>query len=339
MPNVALIESFRKEGWCCIYAGSAGGMEKRILEDMGVPFFAVPSGKLRRYFSWQNFVDPFLVLLGVFRCIALCARESPDVIFSKGGFVAVPVVLAGWILRIPVVSHESDVTPGLANRLCFPFSRTICINFEESRQYLPQDKVVLTGTPLRENLTGGDAESGRNLLGLTGPAPVLLVFGGSLGARVLNEQLRRVIDSLLPEFHIVHVTGAGQIDTSLRDVPGYVQREFLGREFGDVLAASDIVVSRAGANALYELLVMRKPHILIPLSRRVSRGDQLVNARTFARAGYSHLVEEEDLSDQTFLAAIREVYAHRREITGRLADFPVLDSTAIIRNLLVTLQR
>jgi UDP-N-acetylglucosamine--N-acetylmuramyl-(pentapeptide) pyrophosphoryl-undecaprenol N-acetylglucosamine transferase len=252
------------------------------------------------------------------------------VVFSKGGFVAVPIVFAAWLFRVPIICHESDVTPGLANRLCFPFASKICVNFSESKQYVAADKVILTGTPVRRSLLEGSADKGRQYLAMSSDKPVLLIFGGSLGARVINAQVRSVIGPLSEKFIVVHVVGAGNVDDSLKAGKDYIQTEYLMDEFGDVLAAADLVIARAGANSIYELLVTRKPHILIPLSAKASRGDQLVNARTFAQAGYSHVIEEDELNDDVFLKKVDEVFANREAIAEQLAKYEIPDSVSII---------
>ncbi len=337
-PNVALIEQFQKDGWDCVYVGSTRGIEKEIITRLSIRYNAIASGKLRRYFDWRNFVDPLFILFGFLQSLVICWRERPRVVFSKGGFVAVPVVIAAWMCRIPVVCHESDVTPGLANKLCFPFARKICLNFEESRQYLPASsassgRVIVTGTPVRKSLLEGNALRGRQFLGVKGDKPIVLVFGGSLGAKIINQQVRNVIAPLTEKFIIVHITGAGNIDGDLESTPHYIQKEFLLDEFGDVLAAASLVIARAGANTIYELLVMRKPHILIPLSARASRGDQLDNARTFNEAGYSIVIEEDDLNDVLFLSEVDSAFVRRLEIAAKLAEYEVRDSVTIIGDL------
>jgi UDP-N-acetylglucosamine--N-acetylmuramyl-(pentapeptide) pyrophosphoryl-undecaprenol N-acetylglucosamine transferase len=329
-PNVALIEKFREEDWECIYVGSKHGIEKDIIAKLGIPYHGIASGKLRRYFDWKNFTDPFLILFGVFQSLVICLRVRPDVVFSKGGFVAVPIVFAAWLFRIPIICHESDVTPGLANRLCFPFASKICVNFSETKQYVAAEKVILTGTPIRRSLVEGSADRGRRYLAISSDKPVLLIFGGSLGARVINSQVRSVIGPLSEKFIVVHVVGAGNVDDSLKAGKDYIQTEYLMDEFGDVLASADLVIARAGANSIYELLVTRKPHILIPLSAKASRGDQLINARTFARAGYSHVIEEDELNDDTFLKKVDEVFTNRKAIAEQLVKYEIPDSVSII---------
>lgn len=333
-PNVALIEAVRQLGWQIDYAGSQSGIEHEMISALEVPFHPIASGKLRRYFSWENFIDPFKIIWGILQALALCISLRPDVVFSKGGYVSVPVVVAAWMLRIPVISHESDVTPGLANKITYPFCKKICVTFDATTSHLPAGRVVVTGTPVRSALLTGDARRGLQSLGLDRAGvdeekPLLLVFGGSLGAQVINAQVRSVLQSLLARFNIVHVTGAGNMDLSVES-QGYVQREFIGDEFGDVLAAASLVVSRAGANTLYELFLLRKPHLLIPLTKAASRGDQLVNAATFKAAGYSHVIQEEALNDDTFVDAIFSLHENRASVSAQMAQFPASDSVSRI---------
>jgi len=329
-PNVALIEAAQLKGWSVFYVGSKNGIENEIISRLGVPFKSIATGKLHRYFSWENFIAPFMVLLGIIQSLGICIREKPDVVFSKGGYVSVPVAIAAWLCRIPVISHESDVTPGLANRVIYPVCRKICVTFAETVQFLPMSKVVVSGTPVRASLLAGNAVAGFEALGLSGDRPLLLVFGGSTGARAINQQVTAVADRLVIDFDIIHLVGEGNLSGEGEAPGGYLQREYLHEEFGDVLAASSLVVSRAGANSIYELLVTRKPHLLVPLTRAASRGDQLVNAETFERRGYSKVLYEEELNDESFIMAVNELYEHRQKIQQNLGSFEVKDSVAII---------
>ena len=328
-PNLALADEAQARGWKVQYVGSSKGIERDLLEGTGIAYHAVASGKLRRYLSWENFIDPFRLLLGVCQSFLLLGRLQPDLVFSKGGFVAVPVVVAAWLRRIPVISHESDVTPGLANRLCYPFSRRICVTFEETLTYLPAAKVQLSGTPVRTGILEGDPGRGRDYLGFDDTKPIMLVFGGSLGAVAINEAVSCVLSNLLDRFQVVHVVGEGNIDEAQQGA-GYLQKAFIGAEFGDVLAAASIVVSRAGANSLYELFVSRKPHLLIPLTLAASRGDQLENARTFEARGFSHVLYEEDLNGESFLRAVFELQEQADTLMERLATFPATNSVELI---------
>ena len=347
-PNIALIEAVQSRGWFAVYVGSYVGIEREMIGKLDIPFMPVATGKLRRYFSWKNLVDLLCIPIGVLQSLLICIKEKPDLVFSKGGFVALPPVLAAWLCRIPVISHESDVTPGLANRLTSFACQKICTTFAETNQYLPAQKVVHTGTPLRSALHRRDAAAGFAHFELEASRPLLLVLGGSLGARVINEQVRRVVPQLTSRFNLVHMVGPGNIQKSALQKStlqkstlqkGYVQREFIHEEFGDLLEAASLVVSRAGANILYELFVTRTPHLLIPLTAEVSRGEQLVNAAIFQKRGFSRVLEEAALNDQTFLQAIDDVYLHRQGIQIALGEFEQKDSTALIVELFEQLVR
>ncbi len=332
-PNVALIEHFRKLDMDVAYVGSVTGIERDIIANLGVRYFSISSGKFRRYFDWRNLVDPFRIIRGLLQSLVICLRERPQVVFSKGGFVAVPVVVAAWLLRIPVICHESDVTPGLATRLCSPLVKIICVNFPQTIQYLKGAKTLVTGTPIREGLLKGDDRSGRDVLSFTKDKPIVMVFGGSLGAARINAVVRSALDELLCRYQVVHVVGAGNLDDRFAST-GYVQREYLHEEFGDVLAAAEVVVARAGANSIYELLVTRKPHILIPLSLSASRGDQLDNARTFSSVGYSRMLDDSSLDDESLVSLIDSVYQNRESIVKEIEKFEVIDSVTIIAELI-----
>jgi len=334
-PNISLIERFQHEGWQVSYVGSIDGIEKEIIAELDVAYYAVSSGKLRRYFSWQNFIDPVRILLGILQSFLLCKRLSPDVVFSKGGFISVPVVIGAWLNRIAVITHESDITPGLANKLCFPFAARVCVTFRETVDLLKSDKVVLTGTPVREDILSGDAAAGRRLLDLKSDRKVLLFFGGSLGAAAINAVVHAALPKLLEEFQVIHICGAGNLQPDLDSMQNYHQMEYLYEQFGDLLACADLVVSRAGANSIYELLLCRKPHILIPLSRQASRGDQIINARTFANLGYSEVIEEEVLTAELLYTTISNMLKNSAEIIARIEQFQAPDAVEVIYDLIL----
>lgn len=315
MPNLALAPALREAGWDLHYIGSAQGPERALAEAAGIPFHAIATGKLRRYFDLKNFTDPFRVVAGAFQALYLLGKLKPDVVFSKGGFVAVPVAYAAAVRSIPLVLHESDLTPGLANRLCLPLCRRVCVSFPETLEHLGPHghKGVLTGSPIRAELAAGDRRAGLARLGFSEDKPVLLVTGGSLGAKAVNEAVRGALDALLATFQVVHLCGRGWLDPALEGRAGYRQLEFVGEGLADVFAASDLVVSRAGANSLFELLSLRKPMLLIPLPGRASRGDQLLNAESFARRGLAKVLPQERLSGPGAAAvlvdALRELEA------------------------------
>ena len=318
-PNLALMAEVHRRGGSAVYVGSHDGIERDLIGRTEVPYHAIRSGKLRRYFSWQNFIDPLNVLVGLVQALNVVMRERPDVVFSKGGFVSVPVVVAAYLLRVPVICHESDIVPGLANRLCRPFSRLMCVNFPETARYLPHRRVEVTGTPLREGILAGDAAVARSRLGITAGRRVLLAFGGSLGASRINDAIADALDDLLIEYDVIHVAGAGG-STPAR--AGYHPFEYVHEGFGDLLAAADVVISRAGANSLYELLVLQKPHVLVPLSAAASRGDQIVNARVMEEAGYSVVVADESFDAGSLTRAVAQVDEERGRIVAALESFP-----------------
>lgn len=319
-PNIALMDAFRDEGWRLVYFGTAKGIEREIIARTGTDYVAVPSGKLRRYFSWENFFDPFKIVLGIWLALIHMLRLRPRVLFSKGGFASVPPVVAAWMAGVPVVIHESDRSPGLANKLTARFAKTICVAFEDC-SLLKTDpaRTVLTGPPVREALFEGVAERGRALIGADGTKPVLLVFGGSLGARAINQAVRGALEALTQRYAIAHVTGAGNLDPALEGRDGYAQFEFLHTEFGDLLAAADLVVSRAGANAIAELVALQKPHLLIPLPATQSRGDQIENAAAYEARGASRVRAEDELSAETLLGDLDALETGREAYKAAMA--------------------
>ena len=311
-PNIALLPHLKKLGYDIQYIGSYDGIEKKLIEELGISYHGISSGKLRRYFDIKNFSDPFRVAKGFFQAKKLLKQLKPDIIFSKGGFVTVPVVQAAKTQHIPVILHESDMTPGLANRLALPAASKICCNFPETVSHLPEGKAVVTGSPIREELRHGNRLSALQFCGFTADKPVLLIIGGSLGSVAVNQAIRSILPELLQSFQVIHLCGKGNLDPSLNDTSGYVQYEYIKNELADLFALADIVVSRAGANAICELLELRKPNLLIPLSAAASRGDQILNAASFQKQGFSVVLQEEDLTSDLLLARILNLYENRQ---------------------------
>ena len=310
-PNIALLPKLKELGYDIHYIGSYNGIEKELIEPFGIPYYGISSGKLRRYFSWQNFTDPFRVLKGLSEANKLVRQLKPDVIFSKGGFVSVPVVMAGKRNKVPVIIHESDMTPGLANKLAFPSATKVCCNFVETLKQLPEGKAVLTGSPIRQELLSGNKIAALDFCGFTAGKPVILVIGGSLGSVAVNNAVRGALPELLKIFQVIHLCGKGKLDQSLVGTEGYVQFEYIKDELCDIFALADIVISRAGANAICELLALCKPNLLIPLSKNASRGDQILNARSFERQGFSMVLEEEETTKDSLLEAVHKLYDNR----------------------------
>lgn len=338
-PNIALIPRLKELGYQISYIGSYDGIEKKLIEELGIPYYGISSGKLRRYFDLKNFSDPFRVLKGFHQARKLLKELKPDVIFSKGGFVTVPVVIAAKKCRIPAIIHESDMTPGLANKLCLSSAAKICCNFPETVSSLPKDKAVLTGTPIRCELMDGDKETAREFCGFTDEKPVLMVIGGSLGAASVNENIRKILPELLKDFQVIHLCGKGKTDESLKSTEGYVQFEYIKDELPDLFALADIVISRAGANAICELNALKKPNLLIPLSANASRGDQILNARSFERQGFSMVMEEEEITAQSLLDAVHKLYANRKTYISAMSANKHMDSIQQITSIIEELVR
>lgn len=310
-PNLALLPHLRAEGWEVFYIGSENGIEKTLMEQAGVPYYGIPTGKLRRYLSRQNISDMFRVIQGVKEARLLLKRLKPDLVFSKGGFVAVPVVLGAKKNKIPVIIHESDITPGLANKIAMPSARVVCTTFPETVEYVPKGRGVYTGTPIRGELFEGSRAKGLAACGFDGKKPVLLQMGGSLGAVKLNDCLRECLPALLETFDVVHLCGKGHLEEALEGRKGYRQFEYVSGGLADLFAAADIIVSRAGSNSISEFLALEKPHLLIPLSAKASRGDQILNAESFARQGFARVLPQEEMTPETLLANIHILYDSR----------------------------
>ncbi|TDJ28800.1 MAG: UDP-N-acetylglucosamine--N-acetylmuramyl-(pentapeptide) pyrophosphoryl-undecaprenol N-acetylglucosamine transferase [Gammaproteobacteria bacterium] len=328
VPAFPIIEVLLARGVEVSYIGSNSGLEEGLLSDFPLTYRGISAGKLRRYFSFENIIDVWRVFLGIWQAARLLGQLRPEVVFSKGGFVSFPVVVAAWLRHIPVVIHESDFTAGLANRMSFPFCRTLCVNFANTKPVKFKGRMVHTGTPVRAALLEGNAVRGREFLGIDQTYPVLIVTGGSLGADALNEAVRDVLQELTEKFVLVHICGPGKKVEC--DRPNYRQFEYLTTQWGDVLAAADLVVSRAGANTLYELLVLRKANLLVPLSRRVSRGDQVENAEYARSLGFSRVIEEQALNGPNLVREVLALLADLDEVTERLGEFAVPDSVALI---------
>lgn len=334
-PNIALMPALQKEGYEISYIGSYEGIEKRLIEEQKIPYYGISSGKLRRYFDPKNFSDPFKVLKGYRQSVKLLRKLQPDVVFSKGGFVTVPVVLAAKHCHIPAIIHESDLTPGLANRIAVRYATKVCCNFPETLQYLPKEKAVLTGSPIRRELLSGNKDNAFSLCHFSDRSrPVILIVGGSSGSRAINTAIRNLLPELLKKYNIIHLCGKGNLDDS-RNVPGYAQFEYANQELADLFALADLVISRAGANAICELLALRKPNILIPLSAQASRGDQILNANSFRSQGFSYVLEEEELTNTTLLEAIHHVTKKKDAYVEAMAQSHTQNSIGSIIRLIM----
>jgi UDP-N-acetylglucosamine--N-acetylmuramyl-(pentapeptide) pyrophosphoryl-undecaprenol N-acetylglucosamine transferase len=338
-PNIALIPKLKDFGYEIHYIGSYEGIEKELLKPFDITYHGISSGKLRRYFSLQNFTDPFRVLVGFVEARRIIKKIKPNILFSKGGFVTVPVVVAGKAHKVPVITHESDMTPGLANKLAFPSATKICCNFPETLKFLPGNKGVLTGSPIRKEMFEGNKNIALQMCGFTDQKPVILILGGSLGSVVVNTAIRRLLPEILEGYQIIHLCGKGKIDTSLTDLQGYAQFEYLQSEYKDVIALADLVISRAGANAICELLALYKPNLLVPLSLKASRGDQILNAKSFEKQGFSMVLEEENLTKESLYESIEALHNNKDQYIKNMKASNQKDGVTLILNLIEELHK
>ncbi len=326
-PNLALIPYLKKEGWDIKYIGSKNGIERELIEKEGIPYFAISTGKLRRYASMENVKDIFRVVEGIHEAKQLIKKLKPDVVFSKGGFVAVPVVLAAKAYKVPVICHESDITPGLANKIAMPFAKKVCTTFPETVKYIKKDKGINTGTPIRDMLFSGNKAEGLDICGFTDEKAVVMMMGGSLGSVKINNVLRKDLDSLLEKYQIVHICGKGNFELSLMGKKGYTQFEYVSEELPHIFAAADIIISRAGSNSISEFLALKKPSLLIPLSAKASRGDQILNAKSFEKQGFSMVLQEEDMNEKSLLDAVNKLYGEREKYIANMNESHLSNGT------------
>ncbi len=318
--NLALIPHLKEKGWEIHYIGSASGMERNLIEPLGLPYHAVSVGKLRRYRDIRNLSDPFRVLKGVFQSAGWIRKIKPDIVFSKGGFVSVPVVYGAALNGVPVILHESDLTPGLANKLCAPFAKAVCTTFPETAKVVRRG--VCTGTPLRDSLFDGTREGGLARFGFEGKKPILMVTGGSSGAQAINEAVRSALSQLLPTLDILHLCGKGNLDSSCEGLSGYRQVEYLTDGMADAFACADFMVSRAGSNTLCEILALKKPNLLIPYPKGASRGDQIENAASFEKRGLSLVLDQSLLTPEKLIEKIDELLDQAEQMRGRMEAEP-----------------
>lgn len=333
-PNIALFPRLKELGYEIYYIGSYTGIEKSLIEEQKITYYGISSGKLRRYFDPKNFSDPAKVMKGYLQARKLLKQIKPDIVFSKGGFVSVPVVLAAKHLHIPAIIHESDLTPGLANKLAIPSASKVCCNFPETLKHLPEGKAVLSGSPIRKELMSGSKDKALSFTGLDGAKPVLLIVGGSTGSQFINETIRRLLPQLMKTYDVIHLCGKGKVDPTLNHCDGYRQYEYINQELPDLLALADIVISRAGANAICELLALKKPNILIPLSANASRGDQILNAKSFEKQGFSYVLDEDTLTDAQLLTAVTTVADKKDQYIAAMNHSQQLDPIKTITTLI-----
>lgn len=333
-PNIALIPYLQKEGYDVYYIGSKGGMEEELIKKCGIPYYGVSSGKLRRYFDKKNFSDIFKVLKGILQSKHIIKKIKPDVVFSKGGFVAVPVVVGAALNKVNVVCHESDITPGLANKLAMPFAKAVCTTFPEAVKHIKDNKGIHTGTPIRDMLFKGSKEKGIAMCGFSGNKPVILIMGGSQGSVKVNNSVRELLGKLLPKYDIVHLCGKGNLDENLNNKEGYKQFEYVSDELPNLFAMADMVISRAGSNAICEFLALHKPMLLIPLGKNASRGDQILNAQSFKKQGFAEVIDEEKMTKGSLFDTINRVYENRQGYINAMENSQVSDGIKSVMEII-----
>lgn len=338
-PNIALIPYLQEDGFQIHYIGMKNSMEEELIANVpSVTFHAIRSGKLRRYFSWQNFTDPFRVIAGIKDANKIIRTINPVAVFSKGGFVSVPVAIAAHQHRIPIVVHESDYTPGLANRIAIRYANKVLVTFEDTIPHT-RSKGIWTGSPIRSQLYQGDKGRILNAYNFSGNKPILLSMGGSLGAQAINTALREALPLLLPTFDIIHLCGKGNLDNNLNELTSYRQIEFADNELADIFASADVVISRAGANTVCELLALTQPTLFIPLSKASSRGDQILNALYCQKKGYSEVLEQELLTPDTLYQSVLNLLENSSQYITNMIQSPQKDGTkAVLEQLYESIQ-
>ncbi|KON88383.1 UDP-diphospho-muramoylpentapeptide beta-N- acetylglucosaminyltransferase [Sporosarcina globispora] len=329
-PNIAIINELSRNEWDIHYIGSKKGIEKELISEINIPYYGISSGKLRRYMDKENAKDLFRVLKGIIEARKLLKRLKPKLIFSKGGFVSVPVIIAASSLKIPIYIHESDLTPGLANKISQRFADRIFTSFDEAAAHFPAGKTVAIGSPIRREIFSGDKERGKAFLGFTDEKPILTVMGGSLGSKKINETIRDSLQDLTSIYQIVHLCGKGQEDESLMNIRGYRQFEYISNELADILAATDTVVTRGGSNAIFEFLALKIPMLIIPLTKKQSRGDQILNAESFYKKGFSLTLEEETLTRGSLFESLDKLEKRRSQIINNMQSSLMSDALSVL---------
>lgn len=333
-PNIALLPYLKEAGYEIVYIGSIDGMEKQLIENCGITYYGIHSGKLRRYLDKKNVSDVFKVIRGIGEAKKLIKKIKPDIIFSKGGFVAVPVVIGASMNKVPVILHESDITPGLANKLAIPFAKAVCTTFPEAVKAIPDNKGILTGTPIRDMIFEGDKKRGLDFCGFNGDKPVMLVMGGSQGSVKINNFIRELLPKLNQKFDVIHLCGRGNYDKTKAEIKGYKQFEYISDELPDIFAVADFVVSRAGSNAICEFLALNMPMLLIPLSKKASRGDQILNAQSFEKQGFASVYDEDTMTSNGLYESIINLYENRHKYKENMKNADVSKGVNIVMEII-----
>lgn len=334
LPHFAMLHLYKEAGWEILYIGSAG-IEKQLASNEGLRFREIRAGKLRRHLSFQNLLDIFWVLWGILQSLKIMHKERPQLVFSKGGYVSVPVAVAASLLKIPVITHESDLSPGLANRIITKFSKKILCAFPETVKQLPAQKGQWVGLPVRNDLHLGNKETGFELCHFWSddPRPVILIMGGSQGATRINQAIEKTSSKILESFRLIHLTGKGKPTGLVKD--GYKEFEFVSDELKHLLAISDFVICRSGANTIFELLSLQIPMLMVPLEI-ASRGDQVENALFFAKNNWGLILRESTLSPEKLLESLDELRDKAPSIKTAMKKSPINNAADKIFQILKT---
>lgn len=329
-PHLALLPYIKNDFDKIYYIGSENGIERQIIENTDIPYYSIPCAKLDRQSLTKNLKMPFKVISGVIRAGKILDEIKPDVVFSKGGYVSVPTVIAANKRKIPVIAHESDYTIGLANKISAKYCKKVLTSFPETAKTIKNGEFC--GSPLRKSLFSVTKNEVLDTFGFKGNKPILLVTGGSQGAKIINDTLRLALSDLLPKYDIIHICGKNNLINE-KTPKGYFQTEFMNK-IENAFAVASVCVSRAGSNTLFELMSLKIPCVLIPLPKGASRGDQILNAAYFQKQGLATVLQQENLSPESLTLAINSIYANRYNLSRNFEKFPVKDASRHISRVI-----
>ena len=328
IPCLNLLPDLKEKFDKIYYIGSFNGIERDIVNSYGIDFYPITCVKLKRKITTENLTIPFKLAKGISDAKKLLKKLNPSIVFSKGGYVALPVVIAAHKLKIPVISHESDITAGLANKIASRYSLLTLTSFLETAKEFKNGLHV--GCPLKKDLAGYDRRLALSEFGFDGTKPVLLAFGGSLGSITLNNAIISALQQLKGTFDVLHVTGKKNFDKYYKSA-GYTPLPYVD-DMRKAYSVADVIVSRCGANSAFEILSLSKPVVFIPLSKKESRGDQVLNAEYFMKNGCAYLLSENLLTDKSLCFAVNAVYFGSKQ--GKLAPIKIDDASKKIVSIL-----
>lgn len=329
-PHLALLPYIKNHFDKIYYVGSKNGIEKDIIEKEKIQYFSVPCAKLKRKITVDNLAMPAVVLSGIIKAGKILDEIKPDVIFSKGGYVSVPTVIAAKQRKIPVIAHESDYTVGLANKLTAKYCKKVLTSFPDTAKTLKNGEFI--GSPIRNSIYKVSKKAALETFGFSGKKPVLLVTGGSLGAKAINTALRDALDELLTKYDIIHICGKGNVCEQI-NTQGYYQTEYM-QKIENAFAAADVCVTRAGSNSCFELLSIKMPCVFVPLPKGVSRGDQVLNALYFEKLGLASVLQQNSLTAASLINYINAAYANRFNLSKNFEKHPITDKSRQISRIL-----